>query len=66
MFTRRATRDGLFASSAKVAAVAITARIVLTAFPGVIGQWRQIVVFLAVVSTVLGSFAAIGQTISSG
>jgi len=51
-----------FASSAKVAAVAITARIVLTAFPGVIGQWRQIVVFLAVVSTLLGSFAAIGQT----
>jgi len=28
----------------------------------VIGQWRQIVVFLAVVSTLLGSFAAIGQT----
>ena len=51
-----------FASSAKVAAVAIMARIVLTAFPGVIGQWRQIVIFLAVVSTLLGSFAAIGQT----
>ena len=50
-----------FASSVKVAAVAIMARIVLTAFPGVIDQWRQIVIFLAVVSTLLGSFAAIGQ-----
>jgi NADH-quinone oxidoreductase subunit N len=50
-----------FASSAKVAAVAITARIVVTAFPGVSGQWRQIVVFLAIASMLLGSFAAIGQ-----
>ena len=39
-----------FASAAKMAAVAITARIVITAFPGVIGQWRQIVVFLAIAS----------------
>jgi NADH-quinone oxidoreductase subunit N len=50
-----------FASAAKVAAVAITARIVVTAFPGVSGQWRQIVVFLAIASMLLGSFAAIGQ-----
>jgi len=51
-----------FASAAKMAAVAITARIVITAFPGVTHQWRQIVVFLAIASTLLGSFAAIGQT----
>ena len=50
-----------FASAAKMAAVAITARIVVTAFPGVTSQWRQIVVFLAIASTLLGSFAAIGQ-----
>jgi NADH-quinone oxidoreductase subunit N len=50
-----------FASSAKVAAVAVTARILLTAFPNVVGPWRQIVVFLAVASTLLGAFAAIGQ-----
>jgi len=50
-----------FASAAKMAAVAITARIVITAFPGVTHQWRQIVVFLAIASTLLGSFAAIGQ-----
>lgn len=51
-----------FASAAKMAAVAITARIVITAFPAITSQWRQILVFLAVASTLLGSFAAIGQT----
>jgi len=51
-----------FASAAKMAAVAVTARVVMTAFPGATQQWRQIVVFLAIASTLLGSFAAIGQT----
>jgi NADH-quinone oxidoreductase subunit N len=51
-----------FASAAKMAAVAITARIVITAFPGITAQWRQIIVFLAIASTLLGSFAAIGQS----
>ncbi len=50
-----------FASAAKMAAVAITARFVITAFPAVTQQWRQILVFLAIASTLLGSFAAIGQ-----
>jgi NADH-quinone oxidoreductase subunit N len=50
-----------FASAAKMAAVAITARIVVTAFPGVASEWRQILVFLAIASTLLGAFAAIGQ-----
>ncbi|MBM3574231.1 MAG: NADH-quinone oxidoreductase subunit NuoN [Methylocystis sp.] len=51
-----------FASAAKAAAVAVTVRIVITAFPGADQQWRQIIVFLAIASTLLGSFAAIGQT----
>jgi NADH-quinone oxidoreductase subunit N len=50
-----------FASAAKMAAVAITARFVITAFPAITTQWRQIIVFLAIASTLLGSFAAIGQ-----
>jgi NADH-quinone oxidoreductase subunit N len=50
-----------FASAVKMAAVAITARVVITAFPNVTSQWRQIVVFLSVASMLLGSFAAIGQ-----
>ncbi len=50
-----------FASAAKMAAVAITVRVVITAFPAITVQWRQIIVFLAIASTLLGSFAAIGQ-----
>jgi NADH-quinone oxidoreductase subunit N len=51
-----------FASAPKMAAVAITARILVTAFPGIAVQWRQIVIFLAIASMLLGAFAAIGQT----
>ncbi|MGE5388291.1 MAG: NADH-quinone oxidoreductase subunit NuoN [Hyphomicrobiales bacterium] len=51
-----------FASAAKMAAAAITVRVVITAFPAITQQWRQIIVFLAIASTLLGSFAAIGQT----
>ncbi|MBI1866742.1 MAG: NADH-quinone oxidoreductase subunit NuoN [Methylocystis sp.] len=50
-----------FASATKMAAIAITARIVETAFPSVTSQWRQIVIFLSVASMLLGAFAAIGQ-----
>jgi len=50
-----------FASAAKIAAVAVAARILVTAFPGIAGSWKQIVVALAIISTVLGAFAAIGQ-----
>jgi NADH-quinone oxidoreductase subunit N len=50
-----------FASAVKVAAVAITLRVILTAFEGIPGQWRQIVIFISILSMVLGAFAAIGQ-----
>jgi NADH-quinone oxidoreductase subunit N len=51
-----------FASAVKMAAVAITLRVVMTAFPGITVQWRQIVIFISILSMVLGAFAAIGQT----
>ncbi|OQW53784.1 MAG: NADH:ubiquinone oxidoreductase subunit N [Proteobacteria bacterium SG_bin9] len=51
-----------FASAPKVAALAVFTRVALTAFPGVTSQWQQIVVFVAIASMALGSFAAIGQT----
>lgn len=51
-----------FASAPKVAAIAVFLRATLTAFPGITGQWQQIVVFVAIASMALGSFAAIGQT----
>lgn len=51
-----------FASAPKVAALAVFTRVVLTAFPGIVPEWRQIVVFVAIASMALGAFAAIGQT----
>jgi NADH-quinone oxidoreductase subunit N len=51
-----------FASAPKVAAMAVFARVALTAFPGIKLEWQQIVVFVSIASMVLGSFAAIGQT----
>jgi NADH-quinone oxidoreductase subunit N len=51
-----------FASAPKLAAVAITVRVMITAFSGIVTQWQQIIVFIAILSMVLGSFAAIGQS----
>jgi NADH-quinone oxidoreductase subunit N len=50
-----------FASAPKIAAMALMVRVFLGAFPTAVGQWQQIIVFLAVASMLLGSFAAIGQ-----
>jgi NADH-quinone oxidoreductase subunit N len=50
-----------FASAPKVAALAVFTRVALTAFPGIVLQWQQIVVFVSIASMALGSFAAIGQ-----
>jgi NADH-quinone oxidoreductase subunit N len=52
----------LFATAPKVAAVALLARVVHDAFGGAVGDWQQIVAFLAVLSMFVGSIAAIGQT----
>jgi NADH-quinone oxidoreductase subunit N len=51
-----------FAGAAKVAAMAIFVRATITAFPTIVLQWQQILVFVAIASMALGSFAAIGQT----
>jgi NADH-quinone oxidoreductase subunit N len=50
-----------FAAAPKVAGVAIFVRTSMVAFPGIMTQWQQIVVFVAIVSMALGAFAAIGQ-----
>jgi len=50
-----------FASAPKVAAMAVFTRVALTAFPGIVREWQQIVVFVSIASMALGSFAAIGQ-----
>jgi NADH-quinone oxidoreductase subunit N len=50
-----------FAAAPKVAAIAMFVRPTITAFPGIVGQWQQIVVFVSIASMTLGAFAAIGQ-----
>src|SRR5207344_3491075 len=50
-----------FAAAPKVAGIAIFVRTTIVAFPEITSQWRQIVIFVAIASMVLGAFAAIGQ-----
>jgi NADH-quinone oxidoreductase subunit N len=51
-----------FASAPKVAGMAVFVRASIVAFPGIVTQWQQIVVFVSIASMALGAFAAIGQT----
>ena len=51
-----------FATAPKIAAMGLFARVVFDAFGGIIGEWQQIVAFLAVLSMFIGAIAAIGQT----
>jgi NADH-quinone oxidoreductase subunit N len=50
-----------FAAAPKVAGIAMFVRAAIVAFPGILTQWQQIVVFVAIASMGLGAFAAIGQ-----
>ncbi len=51
-----------FAGAPKVAAMAMIIRLLYTAFPTMMLEWQQIIVFISIASMVLGAFAAIGQT----
>jgi NADH-quinone oxidoreductase subunit N len=50
-----------FAAAPKMAGMAMAVRVFVYAFPGILGQWQQIIVFISIASMVLGAFAAIGQ-----
>ena len=50
-----------FATAPKVAAVALTARVVFEVFGGQVLAWQQIVMFAALASIVFGALGAIGQ-----
>ncbi|MCJ2030392.1 NADH-quinone oxidoreductase subunit NuoN [Methylobacterium sp. J-043] len=50
-----------FGSAPKIAAMAMTVRVFIGAFPDVMAVWQQIIVFVSIASMALGSFAAIGQ-----
>lgn len=50
-----------FAAAPKMAAIALLMRVVGQAFPAIVHEWQQIIVFVALASMILGAFAAIGQ-----
>ncbi|MDP5278405.1 NADH-quinone oxidoreductase subunit NuoN [Sphingomonas sp. DG1-23] len=51
-----------FASAPKVAAIALAVRVAVEAMGPALHDWRQIVIFAALASILLGAVAAIGQT----
>lgn len=51
-----------FASAPKVAASALTIRVVIEMFGGQLIAWQQIVIFVALASIIVGALGAIGQT----
>ncbi|WP_076071081.1 NADH-quinone oxidoreductase subunit NuoN [Sphingomonas montana] len=52
----------LFATAQKVAAMALLLRVAIEAMGPATEEWRQIVIFCALASTILGGVAAIGQS----
>jgi len=50
-----------FAAAPKLAAMAVFIRVLYEGFPGAVDQWRQVLVFMAIASMVLGAFAGIAQ-----
>lgn len=50
-----------FASAPKMAAMGLIVRVTIDAFEPVSHDWRQVIVFVAIASMILGAFAAIGQ-----
>ncbi len=51
-----------FSASPKIAAMGLFVRAMVESFPSATDQWRQIVIFISILSMVLGAVAAIGQT----
>ena len=50
-----------FSASPKIAAMALFVRAMVSAFPDATDQWRQIIIFISILSMALGAVAAIGQ-----
>ena len=51
-----------FAIVPKIAAITILVRVTFSAFDNAVSSWQQIIIFLSLLSMILGSFAAIMQT----
>jgi len=50
-----------FAAAPKIAAMALFTRALISPFGELVAEWRQIIVFIAIASMLLGAFAAIWQ-----
>lgn len=53
---------GFFAAAPKVAAMALFIRVIYDAFPGLIHEWQQIIIFISLASMFIGAFVALVQT----
>jgi NADH-quinone oxidoreductase subunit N len=51
-----------FSVAPKIAALGLFLRVMIGPFDGMIAEWRQVIVFISVLSMVLGALAAISQT----
>lgn len=51
-----------FATAPKVAALGLLMRVMLEAFGGQVAVWQQIIIFVALLSIVIGALGAIGQS----
>ncbi|NVJ99271.1 MAG: NADH-quinone oxidoreductase subunit NuoN [Alphaproteobacteria bacterium] len=51
-----------FAAAPKIAALALFVRVMVGAFPGMEGQWQQVVIFISIASMLVGAFVALVQT----
>jgi len=51
-----------FAAAPKVAALALMVRATVGAFPGLVAEWQQVLVFMSIASMLVGAFIALVQT----
>jgi NADH-quinone oxidoreductase subunit N len=51
-----------FAVAPKIAAIGLFLRVMMGPFEGMLDEWRQVIVFISILSMVLGALAAINQT----
>ncbi|MEX0297663.1 MAG: NADH-quinone oxidoreductase subunit N, partial [Kordiimonas sp.] len=51
-----------FAGAPKVAALALFVRVLVTAFPNLIHEWQQVIIFISIASMLVGAFIALVQT----
>jgi len=51
-----------FAAAPKVAALALFVRVLVSAFPSLVHEWQQIIIFISIASMLVGAFIALVQS----